>query len=327
MYPDNLILLGKNYIIHLNKIYDRLERLIYMANKITLDIFNAQNKNYHIYKISHSELAESHHYHDYYQVCYVSCGEIMHCQEDKEVHLVHGDAFIIPPRFIHSINFSSPDSEIYSLSFNENLFHANFSYSNVYKFLMALNPETLGEKKVDVRLKVLLDELQQENIYSLLNCLIRETTANYPQELSTTWILIAAILCILSQAYFSDPRNQTKFDKIESYSESIERCVEFIDQNFMQQITLSDLTKKFAMSKSTFTLLFSQITGIPFKHYLNRKRISQAQALVRLDNSLSFQEISKMVGYDDFSTFFRNFVKIAGVPPSQYKMEISKLQD
>ena len=120
---------------------------------------------------------------------------------------------------------------------------------------------------------------------------------------------------------------KTKFDKIESYSESIERCVEFIDQNFMQQITLSDLTKKFAMSKSTFTLLFSQITGIPFKHYLNRKRISQAQALVRLDNSLSFQEISKMVGYDDFSTFFRNFVKIAGVSPSQYKMKINQLQN
>lgn len=298
-----------------------------MANKITLDFFNAKNQHYHIYKISHSEVAESHHYHDYYQVCYVSRGEILHCQENKEVRLLHGDAFIIPPRFIHSIKFSPPNSEIYSLSFNERLFHAYFSYSNIYKFLTALNPKTLGERKVDVRLKVILDELQQSNIYALLNCLIREAKSNYPQELNTTAILISAVLCILSQAYFRDPHNQIKFNKIESYSESIERCIQYIDQNFMQPITLSDLTKKFAMSKSTFTLLFSQIAGMPFKHYLNEKRITQAQALVRLNNSLSLQEISRLVGYNDFSTFFRNFVKIVGISPSQYKMQIDQLQE
>lgn len=298
-----------------------------MANKITLDFFNAQNKHYHIYKISHSEVAEAHHYHDYYQICYVSCGEIIHCQEDKEVHLIKGDAFIIPPQFIHSIKFSPPNSEIYSLSFNEKLFHTYFFYSNVYKFLTALNPKTFGEKKVNVRLKVILDKLQQDNIHSLLDCLLRETSSNYPQELNTTAILIAAILCILSQAYFSDPRNQTTFNKIESYSESIERCIQYIDQNFMQSITLGDLTKKFAMSKSSFTLLFSQIAGMPFKQYLNEKRIFQAQALIRLDNTLSFQEISELVGYDDFSTFFRNFVKIAGVSPSQYKIQVNQLQD
>lgn len=298
-----------------------------MANKITLDFFNAQDKHYHVYKTSYSELAETHHYHDYYQVCYVSRGEIIHCQEDREVHLLQGDAFIIPPQFIHSINFFPPTSEIYSLSFNGELFQPYFFHSNAFKFLTALNPETFGEKKVNVRLKVILDKLQQDNIHALLDCLLREKDSKYPQEFNTISILIAAVLCMLSQAYFSDPQNQTTYNKIESYSESIERCIYYIDQNFMQPITLGDLTKKFAMSKSTFTLLFSQIVGMTFKQYLNEKRISQAQALVRLDNTLSFQEISKLVGYDDFSTFFRNFVKIAGVSPSQYKMQINQLQD
>ena len=34
---------------------------------------------------------------------------------------------------------------------------------------------------------------------------------------------------------------------------------------------------------------------------------------------LSFSEIADIVGYDDFSTFYRNFVKVTGLSPSAYR--------
>lgn len=296
-----------------------------MFNKISLNFFNTLNNNYHIHKITESKVSQSPHYHDYYQISYVSCGKVLHCQENKEVHLKQGDAFIIPPNFMHSVHFLSPDSEIYSLSFNQDLFNINFSCYNIYKFLIALDPLSTGEKKVNIRLKINLNLVQQTNIKSLLDCILLESTTNNSQYFNPIEIFIPAVLCILFEAYFSDPHNRIRLEEIESYSDSIKHCIKYIDDNFMHTIILQDLTRKFAMSKSTFTLLFSKFTGVSFKYYLNNKRIIQAQTLAQLDDSLSFKEISELVGYDNYSTFYRNFIKFLGITPTEFKIQKKQL--
>jgi len=130
--------------------------------------------------------------------------------------------------------------------------------------------------------------------------------------------LISAILLVLARAYFSKPEAQERLHMINAYYESIAFCKEYIDKNYMQDITLSQLCRKFALSRSVLCMLFSKIVGKPFKQYLSQKRIEQAISLLK-DESLSFQEISDMVGYKDYSTFFRNFYKIVGISPKQYR--------
>ena len=72
------------------------------------------------------------------------------------------------------------------------------------------------------------------------------------------------------------------------------------------------------MSRSTFSLLFPQMAGMPLKRYITQKRIGEA-ALLAETTDLSFSEIASVVGYDDFSTFYRNFVKVTGLSPSAYR--------
>ena len=52
--------------------------------------------------------------------------------------------------------------------------------------------------------------------------------------------------------------------------------------------------------------------------YLNRRRVSEAQKLMAQEN-MSLFYIADAVGYQDFSTFYRNFKRCCGMSPSQYR--------
>ena len=97
---------------------------------ISLDHFNARERGYHVYRLRKSEIAEQQHYHDYYQLCFVARGKLVHRQGTEEVPITQGDAFLIPPGFRHSISFVREGSELYSLSFHSGIFHPGFPKSN-----------------------------------------------------------------------------------------------------------------------------------------------------------------------------------------------------
>jgi hypothetical protein len=256
-----------------------------MPDEISWIFQDAAQCYFHIYRINNSAVAEVMHSHNFYQICYVSHGEIYHRQQGEEVQLTYGDAFIVPPGFIHSIAFPKRIPRSILFPSRREIFQAGFSYSNVYNFMTALNLDTAGEKRVDVRLKLKLDESQRMVLKMLLDCLIRESATQCPKELSACGSLIASILCIISQAYFAQPQSREKLQNIEESTKSIEQCIRYIDQNYMHPVSLGDLPRKFALSRSAFSMLFQRISGKPLKRYITQKRIEQATALIQLDNT------------------------------------------
>ena len=67
-----------------------------------------------------------------------------------------------------------------------------------------------------------------------------------------------------------------------------------------------------------FGLLFPRHTGTTFKRYLAQKRIGYAVTLLQ-STDLPVRQIAAMVGYGDPSTFYRNFTKLTGRQPSDYR--------
>ncbi len=289
-----------------------------MNTRITLDYFPNVSNYYHIYKLGHSKVAELPHYHDFFQVCYLSKGAIKHRGEKEEVSLIKGDSFIIPPNFSHSLVPDSDDPEFYSLSFKEKIFYPRFSNSSAYKFLTALQLDTMENDHLDIRLKVTLDEQMQMTIESLLECLIREFPLKLPKDLAAAGSLISAILLVLARAYFSEPAAQQQLQTINIYYKAIMACKDHIDQNYMKDLCLSQMARQFGLSRSVLCMLFPKIVGKPLKQYISERRIKQAVCLSNAQD-LSLQEIAAIVGYEDYSTFFRNFHKIVGISPIQYR--------
>ena len=283
----------------------------------SLDYFKLPaHQKYHIYRITGSEVSQRPHRHDYYQICYVECGRVTHQQGSSTVPLEAGDTFIIPPGFVHQLHFPDQDAFVYSLSFHEALFHPGFSQSNVYHFMTALKMEAMASERIPIRMKVQLDLPRQQTVKGLMDALIREQDNSCPPELTAAASLIAAILCILSQGYFLE--DVTQLQAVEACSKAMEQCLRYLDAHFTQDLVLEETARKFGLSRSKFSLLFPQHTGMTFKRYLTQKRIDYAVTLIR-STELPVQQIAQMAGYSDLSTFYRNFTKVTGASPSTYR--------
>ena len=282
--------------------------------KLSLAYFDLpEGQHYHIYRICGSDISQQPHTHEYFQLCYVERGHIEHLQGEEAVQLHAGDAFIVPPGFVHSILFPDPDAQVYSLSFQEDLFHSGFSASEVYNFMTALILQ-----KIPVRMKVTLDPGRRQTVYSLMDALIREQETTTAPELTAAGSLVAALMCVLSQAYALDDANREPLQAAARYAESMTACLAYIDAHFTQELSLSDLCHRFALSRTQFGALFPRFAGTTLKRYIAQKRIGYAVALLG-STDFPIQQIAEISGYGDISTFYRNFTKITGTQPSAYR--------
>ena len=290
-----------------------------MGELITLEQFQATTRRYHVYRIRETKVAHLDHYHNYYQVCYVVSGEILHRQHNDAVALCAGDAFIVPPGLTHSLHFNNAYAEIYSLAFEESLFAPGFPQSNAYQFLESLQSKVAVPTHNSIRLCITLNRNQRRLIENLLECLIQQQQNDCSPGLSSAPSITAAIVYLLAQCYYQHPQNTSELDDLANYNSTLLQCVAYIDSHFRESISLTELAKQFGISRSTFCSVFPQFTGMPLQKYVAQKRIKEAQILIRSCPEKSISQIATEVGYQDDSTFYRNFLRISGIAPLKYK--------
>ena len=289
-----------------------------METLVTLKDFNAEEQHFFVRYISDSKVANKSHYHNYYQLCFVEEGEIAHVQGGNSLILKKGDAFIIPPNFAHSIKFLNESSRIYSLSFDENLFCGSVSQSNAYQFLTSIRTQnSIGQQTATM--KISLNEPKSAELKRLLDCLICEQENVSPLELSAATVIVTAIVYVIAQSYYQQQKNAKQLESFVHHGNVLLRCVRYIDLNYTKDISIDLVAKEFALSRASFCKEFPQFTGTSFKKYVSQKRITRAQSLIRNCPQKTLAAISEEVGYTEFTTFYRNFLRITGVSPQKYK--------
>lgn len=286
-----------------------------MERLITLKQFNAADRQYHIYRIRSSSIAHKPHYHNYFQICFVVSGELLHKQGQQAVLLGPGDTFLIPPGLSHSLQFTGKASQIYSLSFSPEVFDAGFHQSNAWWFLSQLQPDPV----TPIPLRIVPEQDTCRQILSLIECLLWQQQSDCPAQLSAAAGIISAIVCLLAQSYYSQPQNANALAILTSQNNILLQCTQYIDSHYKENISLEALARHFGLSRATFCAVFPQQTGLSPHKYIAKKRIEEAQELIRSHPEKSLNLIAAEVGYDDPSTFYRNFLKITGISPTKYR--------
>lgn len=100
--------------------------------------------------------------------------------------------------------------------------------------------------------------------------------------------------------------------------EQLKLIIDYIDKNYSTDISLNDLSRIVNLSPQYICRIFKECMNMrPFEH-LTKKRIFESKNLL-LDTSLSINDISKSVGYNDCSYFCAVFKRQENVSPAEYR--------
>ena len=103
-------------------------------------------------------------------------------------------------------------------------------------------------------------------------------------------------------------------------SMNLDSVVKFISENLGEDLSITTISKKTYISKSTMYTLFRKYFNMTVSEYVNVQRINKAVELLRT-TELSIENISSMVGYSSSSYFSKMFKKIKRISPKQYREE------
>lgn len=99
----------------------------------------------------------------------------------------------------------------------------------------------------------------------------------------------------------------------------VNKIMEYIEQNYDQDITLKSLARYVMMGENYVSALFKKKTGETLIHYLHRTRIEKAiEYLTTTD--LPVNRICQNVGFMNDNYFIKIFKRMTGMTPTQYRM-------
>ena len=101
--------------------------------------------------------------------------------------------------------------------------------------------------------------------------------------------------------------------------ERFQNILEYIDNNFDNKITLTEVSELIHYSPFYFSKFFKKLTGTNFIKYLNHKRISHAKRLIK-ETDMNITHISSACGFENIRTFNREFKTICNKTPSEYRL-------
>lgn len=99
---------------------------------------------------------------------------------------------------------------------------------------------------------------------------------------------------------------------------SIKKALDYIDRNYMNKMTLDDVSNHVYLNSSYLSQLFKKEMGISFGEYLESIRLKHAKDLIKNSNK-PMSDIAEEVGFSSQNYFNRVFKKATSLSPAKYK--------
>lgn len=247
------------------------------------------------------------HFHNFMEIgiCHYGTGEII--LDKKHFCFQENAMVIIPPRFPHTTNCRPGTKAFWEWMYfdieaalehlypdgDQSIFELKYKiYERPFFFWGEAQPT------MERILKLIMEEMRQKrNLY---------------QE-SVKGLLQAFLIEVL--------RMGEELGQIDSKSNEmmgIAPAINYAEENYKENMKISHMALACNMSESYFRKVFHQNMGMAPLDYLNLIRIQKACNLMK-STRFSMEAIACQIGFENVSTFNRNFKKLVGVTPYHWK--------
>lgn len=245
--------------------------------------------------------------HNFWEAIIIDSGSAYLLVDDKGYKAEPGDIFFFGRNQNHIVwaDNKSP------LSFLTISFDMDFEEESFYEFCkFKITPEIkrIIKKIFDLRTKYFVGD------YSSIDIKIKDDVPAAAIQLLSLYIEELMLTLYISGNSMVEtsyvPLIKEKFD-----DQIFDKCIDFINKNLEQKITLDLLSKNIFASKSFIERLFKNKTGKAFSEYLLNYRMEKAYNILSGEKK-SVSDVASSLGFSSIHYFSRCFKKTFGFPPS-----------
>lgn len=243
------------------------------------------------------------HSHSWYEIFYLQSGQCTFYIQDKTYLMNEGDIAVIPPDIPHKTAYLAEVNKRLCIEFS-----ANYIQPVISMF---------GNETLDSRLFTVLHNSAENTAF--LDSLILNMINEHKQRdyISPAFLNVYFQEFILRLMRGSIPLDGRTID-FNNSSNTMQLAVDYINENFQNRLTLSDIAECFHLNPSYFSKRFKTVIGTGFKEYINNLRITKSEKML-LETNKNITEIAFECGFENSNYYGDAFKQKNGVSPTEYR--------
>jgi AraC-like DNA-binding protein/mannose-6-phosphate isomerase-like protein (cupin superfamily) len=237
------------------------------------------------------------HWHDYYELSLVLCGEAEHVINGERRALAPGHAFLLSPADFHELRILGPEPlDCYNVVVEPRLVEAHLASIGPASSVADLPWHTSDFLDAEADLRRLERELAT-------------------QRLGTKRLVDALVAGLLVELARRCPAREEPRVEPAVDDPRLHAAVLYVDRHFREPMRLAHVAARVHLSPNYFSERFRQYTGTPFQVYVQERRLRFAHSLLSA-TSLSVTEVCHAAGFNSLAHFGRTYRRRYGAPPS-----------
>lgn len=256
--------------------------------------------------------SEKIHWHNYLQVGLCTGGSGRFIFTNKEYDVEEGDVFVVSNFENHVAISELPDCTNYIfVIFLPDLIASpgsrQFDFEYLYPFWY--NSKTFNNK-ID-------HTLPAAKAIGRTVLELKETWDE--KEIGYRHALDAGIRKLLAALIKHYKATYSEYYSINAHSHAkMQEALNYINQNFHDNITLEVMAEQFHISESRFRHLFKETVRMGFKEYITYLRLTESRKLL-LTTDMNICDIASHSGYTNLHQFYKVFYKYVLMSPAEYR--------
>ena len=249
------------------------------------------------------------HWHEEAELTLIVRGASTYTVQLESFQVQEGDLVFVPPQVLHAVTTGGGEMESDTFVFHMDFLGGRGGDVCTLRYLAPLSGQKLTPPMVIRREHPLYEQLVQ---------IFREMNRNWEQkELGYELMMKAKLLTALALMMPYCVKDSEELALRTEHAEKIKAALEFMEQNYGEEISIADVAAACYFSQYHFMRFFKKYMGVSCGEYLKNLRLEKAAKAFATGNT-GILDVAMESGFRNLSYFYREFQKKYGITPKQF---------